>query len=77
MPDKCACHVRGDFEIVYCSLHGAAPELLEALRASAAFAHGRGSYHAGSFDYCTKRECIAAREAIRKAENASLKEQTQ
>lgn len=63
----CLCHVH-EFEIVYCSLHGAAPELLKALKASAEFAHSRGRYCAGSFDYCTKRECIAARNAIRKAD---------
>lgn len=70
MPDtkECACHVRGDFEIVYCPLHSAAPKLLKALRASVALAHGRERYHAGTSDYCMKRECIAAREAIRKAE---------
>lgn len=27
MAEKCLCHVRGDFEIVYCPLHEAAPEL--------------------------------------------------
>lgn len=72
---KCKCRVEDkliqtdEYEqrIVHCPLHAAAPELLEALRASAEFAHRRGHYCAGSFDYCTKRECIAARAAIRKA----------
>lgn len=69
MAENCACHVRGDLEIIYCPLHAAAPELLDALKASAEFGHRRGAYHAGSFDYCTKRQCIDAREVIRKAES--------
>lgn len=77
MAEKCGCVIErfnggiamASYDrIVYCPLHEAAPELLEALKASAEFAHRRGSYCAGSFDYCTKRECIAARKVIKKAE---------
>lgn len=53
-----------------CSLHAAAPRLLEALKASATYGHRLGAYHSPNFvtfDECKKAECIAAREAIRKA----------
>lgn len=75
LADDCACHIRGDMQIIYCPLHGAAPYLLAALRESAEFGHRRGAYHHGSFDYCTKRQCIAARQAIRKAEGVRESQQ--
>lgn len=63
----CLCHVRGDFEIVYCALHAAAPELLELVKLVAhpkftADEQGHIRY------YVTKSDVAAAREAVKKAE---------
>jgi hypothetical protein len=67
-PPAGAYGIQARLRIDFCPLHAAGIELLTALKASAEFGHKRGAYHAGSFDFCTKRQCIAAREVIRKAE---------
>ena len=53
--------------IVYCPLHAAAPELLEALKDSAFSAHVGNLNCKGLFENCGREDCAAAREAIRKA----------
>lgn len=70
MASDCLCHVRGDFEIVYCSLHEAAPELLNALNRAAKLAHKNTNHHSPwlSFRECKQETCAIAAEVIRKAE---------
>lgn len=70
MPNDCLCHVRGDFEIVYCPLHEAAPELLNALNQAAKLAHKNTRNHFSwlSFRECKQTTCAKAAEAIKKAE---------
>lgn len=67
MAEECPCHVRGDFEIVYCSLHAAAAELLKELK-SIAVGFERCIIHSGSDPEMAKVRTAAARDAIRKAE---------
>lgn len=77
--ESCACHVRGDFKIVYCPLHAAAPDLLNALNQAAKLAHKNTRNHSYwlSFRECKQTTCAKAAKAIKKTENASPKEQTQ
>ena len=74
--ETCKCYVtapsdpRLNYDVVYCPLHAAAPELFEALRVSAARAHkadGSCAPNFVKFEECKKAECVAAREAVRKA----------
>lgn len=68
---ECACHTRGDMRIVYCSLHAAAPYLLNALTNTAKLAHKNLKNHNTwlSFRECSQQTCKAATDAIRKAES--------
>lgn len=70
MTENCACHVRGDFQIVYCPLHEAAPELLNALNQVAKLAHKNTRNHSSwlSFRECKQATCVKAAEAIKNAE---------
>ena len=54
-----------------CPLHAAAPALLQALNNSARLAHKNTRGHSSwlSFRECEQATCVAAREAIRKAES--------
>lgn len=64
---ECGCHVRGDFQIIYCALHSAAPDLLKELK-SVIDGFERCIIHAGSDPEMAKIRTAAAREAIGKAE---------
>lgn len=51
----------------YDALSRATEALREALRYSAIQRHKVGAYHPGSFDYCTKADCVDARAALKPA----------
>lgn len=78
MANNCLCHIRGDFEIVYCPLHEAAPELLEALNQAAKLAQDADDlivklYDADAIPTLMQYEVDGLRGRLHKAAHEAIK----